>query len=108
MARSCHHNKSQHADPFIVLSIIIAGKTKYVKDPFWCQIRHKARCDKGCRPYRAFWEKCGNARTNGKEQKEILIGREKVLYKKSRSGTPVNPGGSLVAQYRCLWVPVEN
>ncbi|OWP36984.1 hypothetical protein CEG93_01155 (plasmid) [Raoultella ornithinolytica] len=70
MARSCHHNKSQHADPFIVLSIIIAGKTKYVKDPFWCQIRHKARCDKGCRPYRAFWENWSNARM-------YMLGRKK-------------------------------
>lgn len=32
--RSCHDNKSQHADPFVVLSHIIAGKTKWVKDPF--------------------------------------------------------------------------
>jgi hypothetical protein len=32
--RSCHDNKSQRADPFVVLSRIIAGKTKYVKDPF--------------------------------------------------------------------------
>lgn len=32
--RSCHDNKSQRADPFVVLSRIIAGKTKCVKDPF--------------------------------------------------------------------------
>lgn len=40
--RSCHDNKSQLADPFIVLSRIIAGKTKYVKDPFPVQIRTEA------------------------------------------------------------------
>lgn len=40
--RSCHDNKSQHADPFVVLSLIIAGKTKCVKDPFPAQIRAEA------------------------------------------------------------------
>jgi len=32
--RSCHDNKSQRADPFVVLSRIIAGKAKYVKARF--------------------------------------------------------------------------
>lgn len=57
---TCHHNKSQRADPFIVLFRIITGKTKYVKDPFWYQILTKARCGKGCRSSEAFWEKWGN------------------------------------------------
>lgn len=41
--RSCHDNKSQRADPFIVLSHIIAGKAKCVKDPFSLQIHDEAR-----------------------------------------------------------------
>lgn len=32
--RSCHDNKSQRVDPFVCLSRIIAGKTKYVKAHF--------------------------------------------------------------------------
>lgn len=44
--RSCHDNKSQRADPFIVLSRIIAGKTKCVKDPFPPRIHAEARRDK--------------------------------------------------------------
>lgn len=67
--RSCHDNKSQRADPFIVLSRIIAGKTKYVKDPFPAQIHAEARQGKGCRRYNGFWENCGNARTNRIEPK---------------------------------------
>ncbi|EKE1257043.1 hypothetical protein OTH45_004101 [Salmonella enterica] len=61
--RSCHDNKSQRADPFIVLSRIIAGKTKCVKDPFPAQIHAEARQGKGFRRYNGFWEKWGNART---------------------------------------------
>ena len=45
--RSCHDNKSQRADPFVVLSSIIAGKTKYVKDRFSPQILHEASNDAG-------------------------------------------------------------
>jgi hypothetical protein len=45
--RSCHDNKSQRADPFVVLSRIIAGKTKCVKDPFSAQILHEASNDAG-------------------------------------------------------------
>ncbi|WP_414457735.1 hypothetical protein, partial [Klebsiella pneumoniae] len=45
--RSCHDNKSQRADPFVVLSRIIAGKTKCVKDPFSAQILHEASHDAG-------------------------------------------------------------
>lgn len=44
--RSCHDNKSQRADPFVVLSRIIAGKTKRVKDHFLPQIHAEARQDK--------------------------------------------------------------
>jgi hypothetical protein len=40
--RSCHDNKSQRVDPFIVLSRIIAGKTKCVKDPFLIPIHSEA------------------------------------------------------------------
>ncbi|ECF2367195.1 hypothetical protein E1890_21365 [Salmonella enterica subsp. enterica serovar Mountpleasant] len=40
--RSCHDNKSHRADPFIVLSRIIAGKTKCVKDPFSAPIHTEA------------------------------------------------------------------
>lgn len=40
--RSCHDNKSQRADPFIDLTRIIAGKTKYVKDPFSPRIHTEA------------------------------------------------------------------
>ncbi|HFS7308217.1 TPA: hypothetical protein ACH1O0_005802, partial [Klebsiella pneumoniae] len=45
--RSCHDNKSQRADPFVVLSRIIAGKTKCVKDRFSAQILHEASNDAG-------------------------------------------------------------
>lgn len=65
--RSCHDNKSQRADPFVVLSRIIAGKTKCVKDPFPAQIHAEARQGKGCTRCNGFWEKWGNARTNGIE-----------------------------------------
>ncbi|EBN7970264.1 hypothetical protein D0V11_20255 [Salmonella enterica] len=41
--RSCHNNKSQRADPFIVLFRIIAGKTKCVKDPFSPRIHTETR-----------------------------------------------------------------
>ncbi|EJG6851203.1 hypothetical protein NAJ18_004381 [Salmonella enterica] len=67
--RSCHDNKSQRADPFIVLSRIIAGKTKCVKDPFPAQIHAEARQGKGFRRYNGFWEYWGNARTNRIEPK---------------------------------------
>jgi len=62
--RSCHDNKSQRADPFVVLSRIIAGKTKCTKDPFPAQIHAEASQGKGCRRYNGFWEKWGNARTD--------------------------------------------
>lgn len=45
--RSCHDNKLQRADPFVVLSRIIAGKTKCVKDPFPAQIYTEASNDAG-------------------------------------------------------------
>ncbi|ETC67028.1 hypothetical protein SEEE3402_20035 [Salmonella enterica subsp. enterica serovar Enteritidis str. 3402] len=41
--RSCHDNKSQRADPFIVLSRIIAGKTKCAKNLFAPRIHAEAR-----------------------------------------------------------------
>lgn len=62
--RSCHDNKSQRVDPFIVLSRIIAGKTKYVKDPFSPRIHSEARLGKACALFYGFWEKWGNARTD--------------------------------------------
>ncbi len=65
--RSCHDNKSQRADPFVVLSRIIAGKTKYVKDRFSAQILHEASHDAGSWLFYGFW---GNARTNRIEQKK--------------------------------------
>jgi len=43
IGRSYHDNKSHRADPFIALSRIIAGKTKYVKDPFLPRIHAEAR-----------------------------------------------------------------
>ncbi|MBW6047739.1 hypothetical protein D2912_22640 [Klebsiella pneumoniae] len=61
MARSCHHNKSQRADPFVYLTHIIAGKTKYIKEPFYHQNLRKARHSAGYSPFHGFW---GNARTN--------------------------------------------
>lgn len=67
--RSCHDNKSQRADPFIALSHIIAGKTKYVKDPFLAMIHAKARQDKGFSRFKGFWENWGNARTDRIEPK---------------------------------------
>lgn len=45
--RSCHENKSQRVDPFIVLSRIVAGKTKCIKDPFSHPIHAEARHDAG-------------------------------------------------------------
>ncbi|HAA0767564.1 TPA_asm: hypothetical protein GDL48_24330 [Salmonella enterica] len=49
--RSCHDNKSPRADPFIVLSRIIAGKTKCVKTSF---SRHRSTL----KPDRARLERC--------------------------------------------------
>lgn len=78
--RSCHDNKSQRADPFIVLSRIIAGKTKCVKDPFPAQIHAEARQGKGCRRYNGFWENWGNARTNrGGENRDVDRERKGTL-----------------------------
>ena len=68
--RSCHDNKSQRADPFVVLSHIIAGKTKYVKDRFSAQILHEASNDAGSWLLYGFWENWGNVRTNRIEQKK--------------------------------------
>ncbi|HGH3390167.1 TPA: hypothetical protein ACJIKV_004897 [Citrobacter freundii] len=67
MARSCHHNKSQRVDPFIALSRIIAGKTKYVKDPFSAMIHAETSHDAGWGRFYGFWEKWGNARAGQKE-----------------------------------------
>ncbi|EAX9681798.1 hypothetical protein BSY51_19920 [Salmonella enterica] len=64
MTRSCHDNKSQRVDPFIVLSRIIAGKHRYVKDPFSASIHAEASHDAGCGQFYGFWENWGNARTN--------------------------------------------
>ncbi|WP_117029776.1 hypothetical protein, partial [Klebsiella pneumoniae] len=47
ICNSAHDNKSQRADPFVVLSRIIAGKTKCVKDRFSAQILHEASNDAG-------------------------------------------------------------
>lgn len=60
---SCHDNKSQHADPFVVITHIIAGKTKLVKERFYHLILDEVRTGAPYRPFRAFWEKWGNART---------------------------------------------
>ncbi|EBG3215771.1 hypothetical protein FIS27_17780 [Salmonella enterica subsp. enterica] len=62
--RSCHDNKSQRADPFVVLSSIIAGKTKYVKDPFTAPVLAEACDGAGCGRFYGFLENWGNARTN--------------------------------------------
>lgn len=43
--RSCHINKSQHKDPFVVLSNIIAGKAKCIKEPFSDQIHAEVSHD---------------------------------------------------------------
>ncbi|HCB2860393.1 hypothetical protein [Klebsiella aerogenes] len=45
-----------------MLSRIIAGKTKHVKDPFSSLIRAEGSNGAGYRPFNAFWEKWGNAR----------------------------------------------
>lgn len=77
--RSCHDNKSQRADPFIVLSRIIAGKTKHVKDPFPAQIHAEARQGKGCRRYNGFWENWGNAKTNWRKPKAKGVENERYV-----------------------------
>ncbi|WP_142469867.1 hypothetical protein [Klebsiella pasteurii] len=59
---SCHDNKSQHADPFDVITHIIAGKTKLVKERFYHLILDEVRTGAPYRPFRAFLEKWGNAR----------------------------------------------
>lgn len=60
---SCHDNKSQRADPFVVITHIIAGKTKLVKDRFYHLILDEVRTGAPYRPFRAFWENWGNANT---------------------------------------------
>ena len=59
--RSCHHNKSHYAGPFIVLFLIIAiaGKAKYVKVLFSVS---EASYDAASRSFYGFW---GNARKTG-------------------------------------------
>ncbi|EHF7647441.1 hypothetical protein J3Y89_003220 [Salmonella enterica] len=88
--RSCHRNKSQRADPFIVLSHIIAGKTKCVKDPFLAMIHAKARQDKGFSRFKVFWEKWGNARTKMSRSKREENTEREVALREFWSGyTPV-------------------
>ena len=53
-----------------MLSRIIAGKTKHVKDPFSDLIRAEGSDGAGYRPFNVFWENWGNARTNGIEPKK--------------------------------------
>lgn len=62
--RSYQCNKSQREDPFVVLSSIIVGKPKYVKDPFSARIHAEARHGALYRPICCFWEKWGNAMIN--------------------------------------------
>ncbi|HDI5916582.1 TPA: hypothetical protein POB02_004690 [Escherichia coli] len=69
--RSCHINKSQHKDPFVVLSHIIAGKAKCIKDHFSDQILVEASYGEACRHSDGFWENWGNART-GRNGEKIL------------------------------------
>jgi hypothetical protein len=71
--RSFHCNKSQIADPFVVLSRIIVDKTKCVKDPFSAPACAEASHDALLEPYYGFWEKWGNARAYRIEPKK---GRE--------------------------------
>ncbi|HDX8632005.1 TPA: hypothetical protein RQN69_005170 [Klebsiella michiganensis] len=67
---SCHENKSQRVDPFVVITRIIAGKTKQVKDRFEGLILPDTRTGVPCSPFRAFWENWGNARVNRIEPKK--------------------------------------
>ena len=53
-----------------MLSHIIAGKTKQVKDPFSGLIHSEASYGAACRHSNGFWENWGNARTNRIEQKK--------------------------------------
>lgn len=52
-----------------MLSHIIAGKTKQLKDPFSGLIHAEASHSAGYRQFNGFWEKWGNTRYNRKEQK---------------------------------------
>lgn len=88
-ARSFHHNKSQRKDPFIVLSCIIAGKAKYVKDLFSTLILHEASNTKALGGLYDFWEKWGNTRTNGKREK--TKGAEDALGKICPDSTLILP-----------------
>ena len=45
--RSCHDNKSQRVDPFVVITRIIAEKPKPIKDPFSAHIYAEASYDAG-------------------------------------------------------------
>lgn len=60
-----------------MLSNIIVGKTKHVKDPFADQILHEASHGAAYRHFNDFWENWGNARTKGKEQKAMSNVRAK-------------------------------
>lgn len=91
MARSCHHNKSQRKDPFVVLSRIIAGKTKHVKDPFSSLIRAEGSDGAGYRPFNAFWENWGNARTNRNGPKKEGAEKERRRYVNSGLVHPGKP-----------------
>ncbi|MER3788303.1 hypothetical protein J9B06_26460, partial [Klebsiella pneumoniae] len=93
--RSCHDNKSQRADPFVVLSRIIAGKTKCVKDRFSSQILPETHKDAGLWLFLGFLGKFGQWRGckfgRGKEKK-------KKKEKKTKGGNRVSWVGVLVAR----------
>ncbi|MFX4315799.1 hypothetical protein F8O53_28545 [Enterobacter sp. 63] len=54
---SSHDNKSPREDPFLVIRHAIAGKTKFVKDPFMQLNHEKASNSRVCRSFRDVWEK---------------------------------------------------
>ncbi|WP_211172306.1 hypothetical protein [Klebsiella sp. DNRA6] len=86
---SCHDNKSQRADPFVVITHIIAGKTKPVKDRFYRLILDEVRTGAPYRPFRAFWENWGNARRSRNESKRVGSREGKDALREFCPGTPL-------------------
>lgn len=87
-----------------MLSNLIAGKAKYVKDPFSDQIHVEASHGEACRHSDGFWEKCQDKQDRTKkggsrEGKDVL--------REFWPGTPCNSVSFHAAQCGCSLQPVE-
>lgn len=96
--RSCHDNKSQRADPFIVLSRIIAGKPNVQRILFQhsSSIKPVMTRVEGC--FTVFGRNGVMLGQTGADQKESEQGRRGMRYVNSDLVHPCNPDSFHVAQ----------